>query len=138
MDCCCDCTTDMTGTDVAQYPEATDVVTYPEATDVVVEFPALNEGTTVTLPNDTPESWGVATTPAATTPAPSIPYADPFVQSMANDMFIDAINSQGVAMTNLTSPYSSDYTFSYDSSTNSSGWTRDGDMTFSTPTTYDD
>ena len=72
MDCCCDCTTDLTGTDVAQYPEATDVVTYPEATDVVVEFPALNEGTTVTLPNDSPESWGLTTTPASTTPAPAL------------------------------------------------------------------
>jgi hypothetical protein len=131
----CDCTTDMTGTDVVQYPEATDVATYPESTDVVVEFPALNEGTTVTLPNDSPESWGVSTTPETTTPAPSIPYADPIVQSMANDMYIDAMNSLDVGMTNLTSPYSPDYTFDYDPTTNSSGWIKDGDMTFSTPTT---
>ena len=134
---CCDCTTDLTGTDVVQYVETPDPAMYPESTDVVVEFPALDEGTTVTLPNDSPESWGVFPTPATPTPAPSIPYVDPFVQSMANDMFIDAMNAQDVAMTNLTSPYSDDYTFDYDPTTNSSGWIKDGDMTFSTPTTDD-
>lgn len=130
MDCCCDCTAP-TANDVVQVPEATDVY-YAEPTDVVVEFPPLDEGTTVTLPNDSPESWGVG----VSTPAPAL--QDPFVQSMANDMFIDAMNSQSVAMTNLTSPYSPDYTFDYDPTTNSSGWIKDGDMTFSTPTTYDD
>jgi hypothetical protein len=131
---CCDCTY-TTDTSVAQYPDAT-AVTYPEATDVVLDFPALDDGTATTLPTDSAASWGVSTTPVTTTPAPAL--VDPFVQSMATDMYIDVMNQIDIPMMNLTSPYGPDYTATYDSTTNSTGWVKDGDLTPSTPTTYDD
>jgi hypothetical protein len=131
--------------DCCTYTEDTTYVAQdPAATDVVVEFPALDTGTAVTLPAENPADWGLTTAPV-TTPAPSIPTVDSvtndmLVQSITNDMYIDAMNQIDIPMMNLTSPYGPDYTATYDSTTNSTGWVKDGDLTPSTPTTssYDD
>jgi hypothetical protein len=137
MDCYCDCTTDLTGTDVVPYPEATDV-TFPEPTDVVVEFPALNEGTTVALPPLDPAEWGLGTTPATTTPAPSL--VDPFIQQQNNQLLSQIMDSQAAITTNIIGPYGPDYTYHAETSSDPGGWYRDGDLAPSTPmpTSYDD
>ena len=129
MDYCCDCTTDLTGIDVAQYPEAT---------DVVVDFPGLDEGTTVTLPNDTPEAWGLGITPATTTPAPTL--QDPFIAQTNNETLMQIMDAQAAITTNIIGPYGPDYTYHAETNSDPGGWYRDGDLAPSTPmpSSYDD
>ena len=142
MDCVADCTYTTDAVDTTY-----DVGQDTFGTDVVVEFPALDAGTAVALPAESPQDWGLTTAPAA--PAPAIPSPAPsidsvtndmFVQSMANDMFIDVLNSQSTAMSNLTSPYSAGLHGHVRLEHQLDRLVKDGDLTPSTPTTssYDD
>ena len=129
MDCDCCCTTP---DPAAEALDATYVVDPYEP----VDLPETNFVVGPTQPFD-PIQPVELTPPADTTlptdtMVPTLP-VDPFTQHLVNDMFIDALNQQDVAMTNLTSPYSDNYTARYDSTTNSTDWYRDGDLSPSRP-----
>ncbi len=126
-DCCCFTTTDPAADFDANYVfDVVEPIDMPEPNFVVGPTEPFDpiQPVEATFPADT-------ITPTDTV-APTVPF-DPFTAKLANDMFIDALNQQDVAMRNLTSPYSPDYTARYDSTTNSTDWYRDGDLSPSTP-----